>query len=216
MTTQSLLTNLREVGGSGLQAGRRRTIFRSNTEVTDPGEYPASVETVVDLRRDDEIEVVPHPLGSTAGYRRAPLFDPSQIEAAADALELEDQYTDWIQRHQRTIAVAFRTIADSEGDVLLCCAAGKDRTGVVSALLARLWGADLETIGTDYAATGPNLVERFRKELAESTDVERTKRMHRCVPETGIRVVEFVEEQYGSVPAYLRTIGLTDDEIARL
>jgi protein-tyrosine phosphatase len=217
MTTQSALTNLREVGGPGLQAGRRRVVYRSNTEDVSPDDYPASVATVVDLRRDDEIEALVHPLGSTAGYRSVPLFDPTEPEeAAADALELEEQYVDWLERHRHTIAEVFRVLAASDGDVLVCCAAGKDRTGMVSALLARLWGADLATIGADYAATGPALVERFRLELAASTDVERTRRMHRCVPETAIHVIRYVEERFGDVRGYLRWIGLEEAEIDRL
>jgi protein-tyrosine phosphatase len=217
MTSSSSLTNLREVGGPGVQVGRRRTVFRSNTEDVDPSAYPASIETVIDLRRDDEILTLGHPLGSTAGYRSVPLFDPTEAtESAADALELEEQYVDWLERHRRTIGEVFHALAESDGDVLVCCAAGKDRTGIVSALLARLWGADLDTIGADYAATGPALVERFRRELAASTDVERTRRMHRCVPETAVHVIRHVEERFGSVRGYLQWVGLDDADIDRL
>jgi len=200
MTTTSALTNLREVGGPGFQAGRSRTVLRSNTEAVAADAYPGSVVTVVDLRRDDEIAALEHPLRDLPGYRNVPLFDPSVAEAASD-----------------TIAEVFRTIASAEpGDVLVCCAAGKDRTGVVSILLARLWGADLERIGTDYAETGPRLTERFARELEESQDRERTLRMHRCVPETAQHVVRHVESEFGSVRGYLRAIGLSDAEIDAL
>jgi len=72
---------------------------------------------------------------------------------SADAVQLEEQYIDWLERHRETIATVFRRLAEIDGDVLVCCAAGKDRTGVVSNLLARLWGAGLDRIGADYAAT---------------------------------------------------------------
>nr|WP_248703367.1 tyrosine-protein phosphatase [Curtobacterium sp. MWU13-2055] len=140
MTTTSTLTNLREVGGPGLQDARPRTVYRANTERVGADAYPHGLAAVVDLRRDDEVARVPHPLGTTDGYRLVPLFDPSTVESGAQAVQLEEQYIDWLERHRTGIAAAFRAIARSDGDVLVCCSAGKDRTGVVSGLLARLWG----------------------------------------------------------------------------
>ena len=146
-----------------------------------------------------------------------PMFDPSSsTEAAADAIELHEQYIDWLQRHRVTIASAFRALAHADGDVLVCCSAGKDRTGLVSALLARLWGADLERIGADYGITGENLADRFAAELAVSADPDRTLIAQRCVPEVMITVIRCVEEQYGGVREYLLSIGLIDAEIEDL
>ncbi|WP_394769333.1 tyrosine-protein phosphatase [Lacisediminihabitans sp.] len=217
MTATATLGNLREVGGPGLQRGRARTVYRANTEDVGQEAYPRSVRTVVDLRRADEIAALPHPLGATLGYRNVPLFDPTvPDEAVAGALTLEAQYVDWLDRHRATIGEVFRTIAAAEGDLLVCCAAGKDRTGVVSALLARLWGADSNVIGADYAATGPALAERFRRERATTTDPEQTARNQRCVPETAVHVVSTVEERFGSVRGYLLWVGLSEGEIDSL
>ncbi|WP_168207542.1 tyrosine-protein phosphatase [Microlunatus elymi] len=211
------LRNLREVGGPSLQTGRRRTIYRADTEVVEPTAYPGSLIAVLDLRRDDEVERVPHPLAATAGYQRMPLFDPSSaIESADAAVQLDEQYIDWLERHRATIKIVFRTLAQIDGDALVCCSAGKDRTGVVSALLARLWGADLDQIGADYAATRENFAERFAAELAASNDPERTRIAQNVVPEIMINVIEHIEGRYGSVEGYLTSIGLTDDEIRAL
>jgi protein-tyrosine phosphatase len=213
-----VLTNLRPVGGPDLQRGRSRTVFRSNTEPeATPADYPPGLAAIIDLRRADEIGLVPHPLADHDGYLRKPLFDPSSsIESDPGAVQLEEQYLDWLDRHRTTIKGVFTSIAATEGDVLVCCSAGKDRTGVVSALLARVWGASLETIGEDYAATGPALVERFARERATSTDPQRTALMQRCEPAIAMTVVRRVEEQHGSVAGYLRDIGLNDVEISRL
>jgi protein-tyrosine phosphatase len=214
---RTALMNLRQVGGPGFQAGRRRTVYRSDTRPVDPSVYPDGLTAVLDLRRDDEVAAVIHPLHAIEGYSRVPLFDPSSsIEAAADAVELHEQYIDWLQRHRVTIASAFRALAHTDGDVLVCCSAGKDRTGLVSALLARLWGADLERIGADYAITGENLADRFAAELAVSADPDRTMIAQRCLPEVMITVIRCVEEQYGGVREYLLSIGLIDAEIEDL
>ncbi|WP_083393167.1 tyrosine-protein phosphatase [Curtobacterium sp. MMLR14_010] len=217
MTTSSRVLNLREVGGAGLQDDRPRTVYRAGTDAGVPASaYPSGLVAVVDLRREDEVHAVVHPLATEPGYRNVPLFDPSTIESDAGAVQLEDQYVDWLDRHASGIAAALRTIGSADGDVLVCCSAGKDRTGIVSALLARLWGASPARVGTDYAASGAALVDRFAAERAVSTDREATAIAQRCVPETMTTVIRHVEQRWGSVRAYLLAIGLTDAEVAAL
>ncbi|GAA3338431.1 tyrosine-protein phosphatase [Curtobacterium pusillum] len=216
-TTSSALTNLRPVGGPALQADRPRTVFRANPEPVGAEAYPADLAAVIDLRRIDETNAVPHPLATTGAYRSVPLFDPAaEVESAADAVELEDQYIDWLDRHRSGIAAALRAIAATDGDVLVCCSAGKDRTGIVSALLARHWGDSLDAIGEDYAASAAGLVDRFARERAVSADPEATANAQRCVPEIMTTVIDHVERRWGSVDGYVRAIGLTDEEIAAL
>jgi protein-tyrosine phosphatase len=213
-----VLSNLRPVGGAGFQDDRRRTVYRANTEPdTVAADYPPTLVAVVDLRRDDEVDVVRHPLTDHAGYRNVPLFDPSKTESREGLDDgFEAHYIDWLDRHRETIAAVFRAVAAADGDVLVCCSAGKDRTGIVSALLARLWNASLDVVGADYAATADGLRDRFARELAASDDPERTAVYQRCDPEIIVHVVEYVERRWGSVAGYLRSIGLTDDEIDAL
>jgi len=216
-STTSILSNLRPVGGTALQADHHRTVYRANTEPVGPDAYPAGLSVVIDLRRVDETDAVPHPLATTTAYRSVPLFDPAaEIESAADAVELEDQYIDWLARHRTGIAEALRAVAATDGDVLVCCSAGKDRTGIVSALLARHWGDGIDAVGEDYAASAAGLADRFARERAASTDPEATATAQRCVPEIMTTVIEHVERRWGSVDGYLRAIGLQDAEIAAL
>jgi len=216
-TTSRALTNLRPVGGTALQADHPRTVYRANTEPVGPDAYPPGLAEVIDLRRVDETAAVPHPLAASPGYRGVPMFDPSSgLESAAEAIALEDQYIDWLDRHRTGIAEALRAVAATDGDVLVCCSAGKDRTGIVSALLARHWGADIDAIGEDYAMSAERLVDRFARERAASADPEATAIAQRCVPAIMTTVIDHVERRWGSVEAYLRAIGLQDDEIARL
>jgi protein-tyrosine phosphatase len=217
VTVIPALSNLRPVGGPGFQDGRRRTVYRANTEPVDASAYPGDLAAVLDLRREDEIANLPHPLADTAGYQNLPLFDPSSaIESDTDAVQLEEQYIDWLERHRETIAGVFHRLADIDGDVLVCCSAGKDRTGVVGGILARLWGADLDLIGADYALTRDALAQRFAAEREVSTDLARTRIQQRCVPEVMTTVIEHIESHYGTVGGYLASIGLTDKEIAAL
>jgi protein-tyrosine phosphatase len=217
-TTSGALSNLRPVGGRALQVGRGRTVFRADTEpCVAASAYPAGLPAVVDLRRADEVDAVPYPLAGSPAYRAVPLFGPrAAVESAPEAVQLEDQYVDWLDRHRDGIAAALRAVAETDGDVLVCCSAGKDRTGIVSALLARHWGASVDDVGADYAASADGLADRFAAERAVSSDPEATAVAQRCVPEVISAVIEHVERRWGSVDAYLRSIGLREAEIAAL
>ena len=52
-----------------------------------------------------------------------------------------------------------QTILDAKSNVLYFCGAGKDRTGVVSAILLKKLGFDDQTIIDDYMKTKDNLLD---------------------------------------------------------
>jgi protein-tyrosine phosphatase len=96
--------------------------------------------------------------------------------------------------------------------------AGKDRTGLVSAILLRLAGVDHATIGADYALTAGNLRERWEAWLQEAPDEERAKleKLQHTPADAMARVVQEIERRYGDVASYLRAAGLTDAQVERL
>jgi protein-tyrosine phosphatase len=99
------------------------------------------------------------------------------------------------------------------------CMGGKDRTGLVSALLLRLAGVDRETIGADYALSAANLAPATESAIeAASDDDERRKREKLAgTPAAGmIRVVAEIEARYGDVASYLLAAGLSEAQVGRL
>jgi protein tyrosine/serine phosphatase len=128
-------------------------------------------------------------------------------------------YLDFLERYRDRFGRAVAAVADAEGTVVVHCVGGKDRTGLVSALLLRLAGVDLDTIGADYAASGRNLQPRLAAWIEDAPDeVERAKRVLLSdTPADGIvRVLEEIESRYGDVAGYLRAAGLTEDQLDRL
>ena len=119
----------------------------------------------------------------------------------------------------RRFGRALAAIADADGTVVVHCMGGKDRTGLVSALLLRLAGVGLETIGEDYSHSADNLAPLSEQWLAEAADeAEREKRRRLAHTPAGamVSVVEEIERRYGDVASYLRAAGLTDAQIDRL
>ena len=114
------------------------------------------ITTVVDLREKKEYERKPCRLESEYGftYYHMPVTGGgdtpgSPEEAAAVYLGMLDTQMDRI----------IQTILDAKSNVLYFCGAGKDRTGVVSAVLLKKLGFDDRTILDDYMKTKENLLD---------------------------------------------------------
>jgi protein tyrosine/serine phosphatase len=230
--------NVRDLGGLPTEDGRRTRlggVVRSDNirKLTDSGWRALAdhgIELIVDLRwpeelaedapRDVDIEVV-HV--SVLG----PAVDPEYIEELDAQLASVDDvadhyawsYVDWLERYRDRFGRVFVAIADAEGGVVVHCMGGKDRTGVVSALLLRLAGVSLDAIGADYGVTAANLEPSTSRWIPAIEDpVERAKweKLRGTPPDAMVRVVREIEDRYGDVASYLRAAGVDDERIERL
>jgi protein-tyrosine phosphatase len=199
-----------------------------------------SLEVVLDLRTD--VEVVregPGPLTAEEAVRiehrslypdgggntdlEAATVDPwgsSDEDEWPDESPVVRAYMNYLRRRPDSIVASVRAIADADGAVLVHCAAGKDRTGVVVALALDAAGVDRRTITADYLATAQRIEgilarlvssPTYRAEL-EGHDPQR----HAPVPGTIERVLELVDERYGGSVAWLSAHGLAGAELERL
>jgi protein tyrosine/serine phosphatase len=230
--------NVRDLGGLPTADGRRirdGVVVRSDNirRLSDDGWHALEehgVERIVDLRfpvelaedrpRNVDIEVVHI---SVLGDGIDPEYVTSLDEHLNSVTSVADHYAwsylDFLERNRERFGRAVAAVADADGTVVVHCVGGKDRTGLVAALLLRLAGVELDTIGADYAASGPNLEPRSVAWIEEAPDeVERAKRvMLSHTPAEGIvRVVEEIERRYGDVAGYLSAAGLTDEQLDRL
>jgi protein tyrosine/serine phosphatase len=134
-------------------------------------------------------------------------------DAQPDALgSTRAVYLELLERRRPQFAEAISAVAGApEGAVVVHCFGGKDRTGLVVALLLRLAGVDLETIGADYALSGHNLRDVTAAWVAQADDeVERERRVRigTAPAQAMVDVLEELERRYGSVRDYLRAAGV--------
>jgi protein-tyrosine phosphatase len=167
--------NLRDVGGypAGSRGGtggggpagetvRWGTLLRSDAlhRLDDSGRTALSalgLRTVIDLRTDEEVRAAPSALDDTGARTfHVPLFDAAAIGRLPP--ELAAIYRYMIDDCGAAIATAIgRLCADGALPALVHCTAGKDRTGLVVALVLEVIGVPDEIIAADYALSGAYL-----------------------------------------------------------
>jgi protein-tyrosine phosphatase len=212
--------NVRDLGGLPLAGGgetRFGVVVRADSlaGLTGRGwqalrEY--GVQTAIDLRGPDErgagtgpIPVVEIPIRPLSG----PGWEwPSMLEAY---LAMLDQF-----RPRFTEAVD--TLAAGDPPVLVHCQGGRDRTGLVAALVLSAAGVDPETIAADHALSdeswGPYNVAWLEQARNEEEGARR-RRVVRPAGRTMADVLAEVDRRYGGPAGYLGTASL-DTLVLRL
>ncbi len=129
-------------------------------------------------------------------------------------------YLGYLEDRPGQVVAALRTIADSEGAVLVHCAAGKDRTGVVVALALTVAGVRPDAVVADYAATGERteaILSRLRRSATYVDDINRRPAdSHQSRPETMAAFLELIDARYGGVVPWLNEHGFSGPDQERL
>jgi protein-tyrosine phosphatase len=226
--------NVRDLGGHRTQDGaetRYAAIVRADSlrQLTDAGWAAAvdyGVRTVVDLRMDSELEADP-PAELPVDVVHVPFLEEddeafTEVEAVARAAPdyaaaTRDVYLVFLERFRNNVAAAIGAVARApEGVVVVHCMGGKDRTGLVTALLLHLAGVDNEQIAADYATSEERLRPRhdvWLDEAGTEAERERIRRIAATPAESMVGVLEELERRYGSIAAYLRAGSLSDEDV---
>lgn len=165
--------NFRDLGGYAAADGRRlRTgqVFRADgLHALTPADLDQllgeiGLSAVIDLRSDEEVaETGRGPIAERVEVHAVPLFqrtrtaDGESVRPPTMPTNMGDLYFVMLLAAQAPIARVVRLLADLERPAVFHCAAGKDRTGLISALLLSLLGVSDETIVADYAFSRENL-----------------------------------------------------------
>jgi protein-tyrosine phosphatase len=230
--------NFRDLGGYPTEDGRNtkwRTLFRADGLYRLRGADDMSrvrqlgLKSVIDLRTEreqreqgifptDDIEVAFHHLSivdATWSDTQTPVFD-DEVEF------LVWGYRDMLEIGSSRFADAMHVLAQTESiPAVFHCAAGKDRTGVLAALLLSSLGVDDAHICADYGLTQ----DAMRRSIAWSK-VHRPELAQRyaTIPKAYLaadpRAMQIIltdlAQQHGSVRNYVREIGVADATINAL
>jgi protein-tyrosine phosphatase len=224
--------NARDLGGYATEDGRQTrwgAVVRSDSPaaLTEAGRTALAeygVRAIVDLRLPTELADHPNPFAEPGDHRIA-YTNVSFVDPAAgfppDTFTLAENYLWMLERFRGFVAQAMAAIARApDGVVVIHCAAGKDRTGLISALLLGLVGVPAETIAADYALTAECLAPRDREWLENGPGdrAEREAIAARYAPtaEVMLAVLAKLSDRYGGVEQYLTAAGVGPDHLRRL
>jgi protein-tyrosine phosphatase len=224
--------NFRDLGGLPAAGGRLRPgrLYRAGmTHHIAPaglrllaGWY--GLRTVLDLRTPDELAAGLAPWAAAGiAHLHVPVLvstDAASETARLRSAAVRSGAVDWADLYVRMLtdgAAAFRrvfaTLARPDAlPAVVHCAGGRDRTGVVAALVLAALGVDDGVIAADYARTGALLrphVDRFapqqeRRRLSR----EAMLRLLATEAEVMLRLLEALRSRHGTPAAYLESIGV--------
>lgn len=243
MTTIELTApvNLRDLGGIAIAGGALRdgVAIRTDDLAYVTGDVAASLvegglTAVIDLRSPLEVSITGRgPLADyPISYHHLPLIadvarsSPATPEGFSHE-GMGQMYLGMIAGAAPQLVTALNVIAYTPGATAFHCAAGRDRTGVLAAVLLLALGAADDDIVADYARTGENMVaimERNRpvmgamwKALGFDFDEPDVTGLMEGSMEVAMRLVlETLREEHGDPLAPLRAAGLSDATITRL
>ncbi len=222
--------NFRDLGGLPTADGRRTRygrLFRSDTlqELTEDDVdrllHDYGITYIVDLRTAEEAVTEGRgPLGRLpVCYVNVPLADVDSPSGVPGELVVR-QYLEHLECDPNLVTALDLLAHVARRPTVLHCAAGKDRTGVVTALLLRILGVTEEAVVADYLATAKNMeriVARFRRWPRYRRNMAMLpEEIYRCEEHT-IRVfLQELESRYGGARNWALRKGLSEQVMARL
>jgi protein tyrosine phosphatase (PTP) superfamily phosphohydrolase (DUF442 family) len=191
------LVNARDLGGSAVPNGGHVTcgaIYRSAAPVElSPQDCskvaPLGIRTIIDLRMEAERSANPDStcVAKQAAMVLAPMPIPYNVSPADYVADLDAK---------DSVAAVFAVLADESAyPVDIHCVYGRDRTGVISAIILLALGASADVVMTDYKLTEEAGLSVYPNSLAA--------------------VLNAIAQQ-GGIVAYLASAGITSDTIARI
>lgn len=194
------------------------------------------VREILDLRNSKEIARKPDNLPSGIVYKNCSAFEDKgdQLDQAkklvlkgkvngADAdKRMLDFYKEYVTENPEMINKIITEILESDQPVLYHCTAGKDRTGITTALILTILKFDKESVYNDYL-----LSNNYRKKLVDKR-LSLANNLHFLYPKMDVKVLEKlswvetdyldaafneINNKYGSMDIYIQQVlGISENK----
>ncbi|KAI0941349.1 hypothetical protein AcV7_002949 [Taiwanofungus camphoratus] len=217
-----------------------RFLFRSSevSSITEEGKAQLTglgISKVFDLRSDTEIEryetpspdiqgveVVRVPVFKTEDYSPEMMAKRYELYASGKTEAFMELYSQILDNGGSAFGAILRHVRDrpTEGSIFHCTA-GKDRTGVLAAILLKLAGVNDDQIAEDYALTRVGreparqvVMARLAKVPMFASNSAAALNMFTCRPQTMFAFLELLQSRYGGAEEYLKEyVHLTPNDI---
>ena len=222
--------NFRDLGGYRNLHGQTvkwRRLFRSDAlqDMTsadaDFAINELGIGLVVDLRNSDEAErdgKGPLPERG-ARYSHFPFLEERGFPpfTGGDVVERLSSTYQWLAHNSGPrVAMAVNAIAEAEAGVVFHCSAGKDRTGLLAAMILETLGVDAETIAADYILTNDAVEGILRRIKLMQPHASPTTQSLAAQPLAFQKFQDILHQEYGGAESYLRRHGVGAGTLERL
>jgi len=213
-------------------------LFRSGevSAITEEGKSrlkELGITTVFDLRSDTEIikwktpspeiegvEIVRVPVFKVDDYSPEMMAKRFQLYASGKIEAFMELYTQILDNGGPAFGTILRHVRDRPNEgIIMHCTAGKDRTGIIAAIILKLAGARDRDIAEDYALTRVGrepirelIMSRLSKEPLFASNNEAALNMFTSQPEVMLAFLNLLQEKYGGVEQYLKHYAQLSDE----
>lgn len=226
--------NFRDLGGHRSRFGgrvRHRVLYRADgVQRLAPDEdeqwRSLGVRLVVDLRTAAEVGrgAFPTDRHDAVTYHHLPVLreiwgEDAVREPGTPVEFLAGRYLVMLDEGADAIASTLNLLADPDQHAAVFhCAAGKDRTGVVAALVLRLLGVSADDVADDYARSAAGMTRLAEWWLATHPEAATTmdgreRDLLACPPEAMVEFLARLDDRFGSPADYVRHIGVDDDVV---
>ncbi len=236
--------NTRELGGYPVAGGsiRWKTLVRSDNSalLSKSGQRSLidyGIRTVIDLRFPFECSMAPSPFSKKMtddpddedsdlrpDYINIPMDqDQDLLWPSPERPEqlMSSLYRRMLELNRKYVANVLTAIARARpGGVLVHCHAGKDRTGLIIAVLLGSLGASKETVLKDYAYSNA-LMNQKRTNLLADSSLTSDHRAYLAIltsslPGSMLLTINYLERAYGSIERFLQTTPLQSADFSAL
>ena len=223
--------NFRDIGGYATASGRSvrwGAVFRSGSlhrlTIADRERITGlGVRTIIDLRSTAELDRDGRfDASGEVGFHHVPVVDASVDEIQDDwSSQLGNVYYAMASANRSAIATVFGVLAEDEHPVVIHCFAGKDRTGIIVALILSSLGVPDATIASDYQLSDDYVAPA----VAWATENDPEWAAHiaslpphvlRAPPSTMPMFLDLMRDEHGSIDNYLADAGVDEALLDRL
>jgi protein-tyrosine phosphatase len=244
MTVALSKLNFRDLGGLPAAGGRRlrhRMVYRSEGPASFAEDHQRELTAlgfrlICDLRADVERRKAPHTWENSARLLNLDITNDLRTETNQGWTALRDDPSEAGARKAMIVNYAaipaavhphigllIDAIAAGETPVLIHCTAGKDRTGVLIAILLTALGVAEDRIIEDYKRSdvfaknlrlGGSIAHAFNETFGFVPGEETINAMIGVFPEFLQAALDEITRGWGSIDAYLETAGVDADRLA--
>jgi protein-tyrosine phosphatase len=135
-----------------------------------------------------------------------------------EASGMFERYLWMLDGRPEAFRAIFEAVAEAEGGAVFHCFAGKDRTGLVAAMVLSLAGVPDDAIASDFEETDAQLAASYHEWIAAALPERRSEMREefRCPPDRILGVLDHVTKKWGGVPDYLEASGMKPESIDRV